>query len=232
MNTSSSQNAQVKQPRKSSGDLDNECPICQMDIVLPTTIPSCKHKFCFICLKGVVSMQMGVCPICRGPIDESIVDNPKRNDFDIKAQFNPEADKTLVSGLKRRCSDEDNQTDAKKVKDEPEDEDVKPDVEALKAKANAKPPQPPQRHFWLYQARRQGWWRFDPRIENDIEAAKKNGLPVTEVWICGRNYVIDFVRMVQFPKGNDGRLSREVKRVTEEEFDSLPVKGMAGVFAV
>ncbi|CAL2028006.1 unnamed protein product [Caenorhabditis brenneri] len=217
------------------GPTDQECPICTCEMVLPTAIPACGHKFCFICLKGVNMSNLGGCPICRGPIDDKIFKKPKQA-LDLKMDV-PEA-AAAAAALAQQPSTSTSTAAAgdKKVKQEPVDEDVKPDVAALNAQMRAQaaaapaPPPPQPRMYWLYHGRHQGWWRFDPRIEKDIEEAFVSLMPVTEVTICGHPYVIDFSKMSQFPKNSRGS-AREVKRVNSDEFDAMNVKGLAGVFA-
>ena len=68
----------------------------------------------------------------------------------------------------------------------------------------------PSKMYWLYHGRQQGWWRFDPRTEKDIEEAFVSQMPITEVTICGQSYIIDFAKMSQYPKTQRGS-TRHVK---------------------
>uniref|UniRef100_A0A1I7UT03 E3 ubiquitin-protein ligase n=1 Tax=Caenorhabditis tropicalis TaxID=1561998 RepID=A0A1I7UT03_9PELO len=192
--------------------IDRDCPICHCEMVLPTAVPACQHKFCFMCLKGVNMNHLGGCPICRGPIDDNIFRRPTQQ-LDIKMPVPDSPTPSTSSSTDREVKQE-------------VDEDVKPDVDALNASMNNPPP---ILMYWLYHGRRQGWWRFDPRIEKDIEEAYIARMPVTEVVICGQPYVIDFSNMTQYPKNNRTH-SRDVKRVDAHEFDASNVKGLAGVF--
>lgn len=116
------------------------------------------------------------------------------------------------------------------VKQEVDDEDVKPDVKKLQEELKKQQAAAAaQKMFWLYRGRHQGWWRFDPRIEKEIEEAFTHQMPMTEVTICGNPYIVDFSQMCQYPK-NQSNYSRNVKRVNSTDFDSLNVKGMSGVF--
>lgn len=87
------------------------------------------------------------------------------------------------------------------------------------------------RCYWLYKGRR-GWWRYDPRAEKDIEAARAMGEKTTELIICGFLYILDFERMVQYRKDVPYR-RRSILRVSEREFEEMSsggeVKGIAGV---
>ncbi|KIH59406.1 WWE domain protein [Ancylostoma duodenale] len=89
----------------------------------------------------------------------------------------------------------------------------------------------PARFYWLYKGRG-GWWRFDPRLEKDIEAGRAATPNSTDLIICGYAYVLDFVKMVQYRKETPTR-TREIKRVSDEEFkamsDNGEVKGISGV---
>uniref|UniRef100_A0A8R1DYU6 E3 ubiquitin-protein ligase n=1 Tax=Caenorhabditis japonica TaxID=281687 RepID=A0A8R1DYU6_CAEJA len=179
-------------------------------MVLPTSVPSCGHKFCFICLKGVNMANLGGCPICRGPIDASIFKKPSQNlDLKMTMPNSPVSSARVVP-----VADEDV-------------EDVKPDVSTLNGTTSNGTV---KKNFWLYEGRNSGWWRFDPRIEKDIEEAFVNQMPLAEVIVCGLPYIIDFSQMKQYPK-NDRNTCRAIRRVDSSEFDTLNVKGLAGVLA-
>lgn len=201
--------------------IDKECPICHDEMVIPTAIPACGHKFCFLCIKGVdfSGLGHGGCPICRGPIDSSIFKKP-----------------TQTLNLKMDIADGQPSTSdsppTKRVKQEDPDEDVKPDKKALDAgmAPGATSSSTKEKKYWIYSGRHQGWWRFDPRLEKDIEDAFESKMPLTELTICGCPYIIDFGEMKQFPK-NNRQSARDIKRVNSDEFDGLNVKGLAGVLA-
>ncbi|UMM15404.1 hypothetical protein L5515_002819 [Caenorhabditis briggsae] len=209
----SSKNMTPRRQMAVNAAIDKDCPVCHCEMVLPTAIPACGHKFCFLCLKGVSMAHLGGCPICRGPIDEKIFKKPKQN-LNLKMDM-PDSPAPSTSNSAE-----------KEVKEEPVDEDVKPDVNALNAALNTAS----TKMYWLYHGRNRGWWRFDPRVEKDIEEAYNHRMPITEVTICGQAYVIDIAKMTQYPKNNKGA-ARDVKRVDSNEFDTLDVKGLAGVFA-
>ncbi|CAI5438654.1 unnamed protein product [Caenorhabditis angaria] len=208
--------------------IDRQCPICQCDMLLPVPIPACNHTFCYPCLKGV-SMQNMDCPICRGPIDHDSIVRYKQPNIDLKMPC------PLDSPQPIRTRPNNGDANQVVVKDEPIDEDVKPDINALRAGTsnNAAVAQnvapPPAQNYWLYQGRSRGWWRFDPRTEKDIEEASSNNMPITEVVICGSRYIIDFSNSIQYPKDKGINMKRNIRRVTSAEFDSLHVKGIAGV---
>ncbi|CAI2292859.1 unnamed protein product [Caenorhabditis sp. 36 PRJEB53466] len=152
---------------------------------------------------------MGGCPLCRGPIDTNLFKKPVQH-LDLKMDI-PGSPSTTNNSLPRVVKTE---------------EDVKSDVGALNAAlANA----PEEKKYWLYRGRNQGWWRFDLRNEKDIEEAFTNGMPITELTICGRSYVIDFSKMEQYQKNNQNS-SRDIKRVNATDFDGMDVKGLAGMF--
>ena len=52
------------------------------------------------------------------------------------------------------------------------------------------------------QARGGGWWKFERRHNEDIEAAFAAGATSTDLLICGKIYTIDLANRVQFVKGS------------------------------
>ncbi|MFH4974067.1 hypothetical protein AB6A40_000776 [Gnathostoma spinigerum] len=52
-----------------------QCPICFCEFSVKTTLPSCQHSFCFLCIKGV-ALRHGTCPICRTCIPRRLFRNP------------------------------------------------------------------------------------------------------------------------------------------------------------
>lgn len=194
MNASTSSPSQQLQQAINS-TIDKECAVCYSEMILPTTIPSCGHKFCFICLKGVSVSNNGDCPICRGPIDSQIFKKPLQA-VDLKMD---------IPGTPSAAAPD------PVVKQEVDDEDVKPDVKKLQEELKKQQAAAAaQKMFWLYRGRHQGWWRFDPRIEKEIEEAFTHQMPMTEVTICGNPYIVDFSQMCQYPK-NQSNYSRNVK---------------------
>jgi hypothetical protein len=77
---------------------------------------------------------------------------------------------------------------------------------------------------WFYEGR-DGWWIYDKRASDDIEAAFKSGLPKCDLLIAGHIYVIDFVKSLQYRRDEPHR-QRQIKR-------DLPngnvTKGIAGL---
>lgn len=77
---------------------------------------------------------------------------------------------------------------------------------------------------WFYEGRN-GWWLYDKRASDDIEAAFKEGSPKCELLIAGYLYVIDFEKMMQYRR-NEPLRQRHVKRDIP---DSNQTKGIAGL---
>ncbi|PAV58283.1 hypothetical protein WR25_02205 [Diploscapter pachys] len=221
-----------------NNSMNGDCPICAQKMVFPTEIPNCKHAFCFPCLKGVAIVPGAQCPMCRGAIDPSVIDNPVQKYDLLMCDPNSPAtsSKATKKVVKRKLSSNgnsngttdggDNGTSGKKVKvevdEEEEEEDVKPDINQLN---NAAPPVKP--HYWIYQGIN-GWWRFDPRMEKELEEALSNNKFRFETVIVGSTYVIDLHSWQQYPK-TDTNKTRHIRRVDEDEFKRLPIKGIAGV---
>ncbi|RWS28936.1 E3 ubiquitin-protein ligase rnf146-like protein [Leptotrombidium deliense] len=56
-------------------DDSDGCPICLNPFSFPVEL-KCKHKFCFLCLKGV-SLSNQKCPLCRKKISKELLEKPK-----------------------------------------------------------------------------------------------------------------------------------------------------------
>ncbi|KAK3091170.1 hypothetical protein FSP39_017682 [Pinctada imbricata] len=77
---------------------------------------------------------------------------------------------------------------------------------------------------WFYQGGN-GWWQYDDRTSQEIEARHKNGEKVFELLIAGFLYIIDLENMIQVRR-NDRSRKRKIRR----DLISLPgVKGVAGL---
>ncbi|CAP39788.2 Protein CBG23202 [Caenorhabditis briggsae] len=193
--------------------IDAECPICQCRMVVPTAVPGCRHWFCFTCLKGVcMNEQCPLCPMCRGKIDLGIFNLPSR-DLDLKMDvpISPVVVQKNRAGINRA----DGNTTVSPIDFDDTPEDLSKEDQ--------------KKMYWLYRGKSQGWWRFDPRHEREIEESYLKGKLQCEVLICGRTYIIDFQRKCQYLQ-NQPSQAREVTRVSAEEFDGMEVKGLAGVF--
>lgn len=78
-------------------------------------------------------------------------------------------------------------------------------------------------YHWYYEGRN-GWWLFDARVSQEIEAEFKNEKEEFEVAISGFIYLIDFKKMIQFRKDFPSRI-RRIKRDQAEP----STKGIAGL---
>lgn len=194
--------------------IEAECPVCSSRMIAPTAIPACGHKFCFTCLKGVCINGMG-CPMCRGPIDHSIFALPSQVlDLKMDVPLSP----VIVQDKYKQIAKRDASPSAA-----PAPSPLNLDASLLDDNL------PEEKMYWLYRGKNQGWWRFDPRHERDIDEAYNKDEDHCEVLICGRTYVIDFNEQCQYLKEIPTQ-RREVKRVSAEDFDTMGVKGLAGVF--
>lgn len=84
---------------------------------------------------------------------------------------------------------------------------------------------------WLYSGRSEGWWRYDPITNQNIESGYNCHLrnPVERsimVKILNRDYVIDYLEMTQRPSGDSG-VSRKIKRLEGDIEETI--KGIAGL---
>ena len=55
-----------------------------------------------------------------------------------------------------------------------------------------------------------GWWRYEPRDEGDINKAYEEGRSVVELTMCGHAYIVDFGKMEQLRKNNQ-KIKRKIK---------------------
>ncbi|CAI4230929.1 unnamed protein product [Auanema sp. JU1783] len=65
-------------------------------------------------------------------------------------------------------------------------------------------------HFWLYEGSN-GWWRYEPRVEQYMESCYCSDSEVVEVSICGYVYVVNFGSMIQYRKDLGIRKKRAMK---------------------
>ncbi|RCN50306.1 WWE domain protein [Ancylostoma caninum] len=201
------------------GDDDDECPVCFQKMILPTAVPACGHKFCFLCIKGAAIREgETTCPTCRGDVSPSIFKKPVDRGATLD-MHDPESPSVALKSSRPRSSGGEGGSGVQ----ERVDDDVDADPEVRHPG--------PARFYWLYKGRG-GWWRFDPRLEKDIEAGRAATPDSTDLIICGYAYVLDFVKMVQYRKETPTR-TREIKRVSDKEFkamsDNGEVKGISGV---
>ncbi|KAF1748908.1 hypothetical protein GCK72_025375 [Caenorhabditis remanei] len=197
-------------PPSNATPLDEECAICFGEIILRCTL-ACKHQFCFDCSKTWL-LQAGNCPVCRGEADVNILNEPQQLNLKMG----------LPKGRKRAHDAQSGEED--------DMEDVKPNVEELKAAmakkkfvstTNAK-------IFWLYETKTGGaWWRFSLLNEEPMEEAFKANLGTLDMEILGRMYTINFTEMTQRQKQYPD-IVRNIKRVDEEEYDQLKIIGIGG----
>jgi len=76
---------------------------------------------------------------------------------------------------------------------------------------------------WFYEGKN-GWWKFDTRSDDDMEAAFKGNQEKIQMLLCGNLYVIDFKNLIQYRQDGSGRI-RRIKRDVSNAF----AKGTAGL---
>lgn len=53
--------------------------------------------------------------------------------------------------------------------------------------------------IWIYSGKLNGWWQYDERASQEIEAAFQNqGQKQLQIHIAGFIYTVDFEKMVKF----------------------------------
>ncbi len=77
---------------------------------------------------------------------------------------------------------------------------------------------------WFYEGRGGGWWKFEVRLNQEIEEAFSAQEAKLETLICGNLYVVDFQEMTQYRKDIPMR-KRKIKR----DVVFAQCKGVAGL---
>ncbi|EYB92706.1 hypothetical protein Y032_0191g1327 [Ancylostoma ceylanicum] len=240
-------------------DDDDECPVCFQKMILPTAVPGCGHKFCFLCIKGAAIREgETTCPTCRGDVSPSIfkmpvnrgaaldMHDPESPSVTLKLSRPTSSGGTVyyfwggappLEPLSIPLSLASHRYNRHLKRINPAACNVEPPSKKSVAQINSSespgegasgiqkglgddvegksdselPQEEPERFYWLYKGRG-GWWRFDPRLEKDIEAGRAVTLDSTDLIICGYAYVLDFIKMVQYRKETPTR-TREIKFV-------------------
>ncbi|XGW22406.1 hypothetical protein V3C99_004992 [Haemonchus contortus] len=214
-------------------DSDDECPVCAQKMILPTTVPGCGHKFCFLCIKGVVlRTNEHLCPMCRGEVSMSIFRSPAMRDISLdmhdpespSVAARPSISKSNGADFRRKrartCSDEAGPSTSSKKREHFHEQES----ESCQKEPNSEVAHGDGRYYWLYEGRG-GWWRFDPRLEKDLENGRRSEKQIVELIVCGFKYEVDYEQMVQYRKGAPRR-KRKIKRVSEAEFQEISNKGI------
>lgn len=80
------------------------------------------------------------------------------------------------------------------------------------------------KYQWFYRGTN-GWWQYDPRISNEIEASYKEGEMTLKVMIAGFMYIVDVDKMVQYRENIPSR----VRCIKRDLIDIPDKKGIAGL---
>lgn len=186
--------------------ITDTCCIC-LEIIVPEKLPielECKHKFCFLCIKGVYERDPA-CPLCRHAISDSIIQSakitllPKRDIYWFYAgrnggwwMYDPTTTEQIEKEYQRyqenseKSEDSEKNSENSKNSAEPGDSDESEELD-------------------------------DSEENSDVNRSE------CKLSILGRDYTIDFVNMEQ--KGNLSK--RKIKR--ELGVDSIDTKGIAGL---
>ncbi|VDN06267.1 unnamed protein product [Thelazia callipaeda] len=180
----------------------DECPVCYQEFTYRTRLPDCGHEFCFLCIKGV-ALRNGSCPLCRKSIPRSLFLDPVlRRSTDQVCEFVSVIAYFTYQALNISYGSS---------------------VLFFFSQTFT------QNNKIFNKARYEGWWRYEPRHESEIEKAYQSGLHSIDLLIAGSLYSINFDSMCQYKKNLD-RFSREIKRIEKGEtpLDGV-VHGIAGL---
>lgn len=84
----------------------------------------------------------------------------------------------------------------------------------------------PERFAWFYQAKTSGWWQYQQRDSDDLEAVyQRDHEAVFDRLIAGYMYVINFKEMVQHRK-TDRSVYRRIKRDVVSIGDKVGIAGL------
>uniref|UniRef100_A0A1I7TND9 E3 ubiquitin-protein ligase n=1 Tax=Caenorhabditis tropicalis TaxID=1561998 RepID=A0A1I7TND9_9PELO len=116
----------MKRAGPSLADENIECPVCYLPAVMPVTLPNCRHKVCYICMKGVTQTgRPSACPYCRTRVDERFLKTQVQQ-ISIYGEL-PRNYRAYLASMENGDEEE----------EEEEEVDVKPDLNQLKALVEA-----------------------------------------------------------------------------------------------
>ena len=190
---------------------DRECAVCLQSCLQPVRL-SCNHIFCFLCIKGVtINHSQTKCPICRGNISKEDLTNPcviPVSNKCLKRELSDEGEtkyKWFYSGVSNGWWKYDQRTTS----------DIDKAYELFtSSKKDASKPKKKRRK----KASKDG---------DDIdEKLCLKSTSSNEIMIAGVVYIIDFINMIQYRKGNPKK-KRQIKRELEDVV--VDCKGVAGL---
>ena len=195
-----------------TGDMeDTECAVCLQPCLQPVRL-SCNHIFCFLCIKGVtINHSQTKCPMCRGNISKEDLKNPfvlPVSSKCLKRELSDEGEtkyKWFYSGVSNGWWEYDQRTTQVINKAYELFTSSKKDVLTPKKKRRKK----------------------TSKDGDDIEEKLcSRSASTNEILIAGVVYIIDFINMIQYRKGNPKK-----KRLIKRELEDVVVdcKGVAGL---
>lgn len=194
---------------------ENICNICLAEPTIPTRIDLCGHVFCFVCIKTNYNMGLD-CPTCRGRIPSHLVEeNTVRCDLDLHMECSQEYKEECSRMLKSM----ETRTDSRRVK---------PMKGTRRSKRSTK-----TKYYWVYQAKINGWYRYDPKNEKYIEECFLRKMDECMLFICGHEMTIDLKNLTQERSCYDGEVHRRrIKRIKSTDVIEQGVRGIAGIDTV
>lgn len=196
---------------------ENICSVCLCVPVMKTKIDLCGHFFCFMCLKSNYNVGLE-CPTCRGRIPiQLVMESTVRLDMDLHQECSEEYTKECQAILDNPDPDSDIDSDE-------EEEVQKPASTARRSNRLST-----TKYYWIYQAKRNGWYRYDPRTEYYIEECYKRKKNRCQAFISGYNFTINMKDKYQERVMDGGRHRRKIMRIKSTDVLKHNVRGMAGM---
>jgi len=199
-----------------------ECAVCLQTCVHPARL-DCGHIFCFLCVKGVSHASMR-CPMCRRDIRPGFLEDPAALlDEELEAQRKRMEDVRAAAERKEaksgRARDTSGNFDERAETSERSTAEIALSSPSLEDCAL-------DDVRWYYEGRN-GWWQYDDRTNDEVEAFHARGESKCELLIAGFLYIIDFEQMLQYRRSDPSRR----RRILRDRVSVVPRKGIAGIRA-
>uniref|UniRef100_A0A2P2I327 E3 ubiquitin-protein ligase n=1 Tax=Hirondellea gigas TaxID=1518452 RepID=A0A2P2I327_9CRUS len=218
-------------------EYDSVCAVCLQEMIHPVRLP-CTHIFCFLCLKGVTLTRGYLCPLCRGNIPAEFLKQPtlvtpppaKHVVVPVKAvvvQDRRSRRSSSSNGCRTRSQTQrSSSTDAATAGGgdrSSSQNNTTNSTSSTSGSSTSSTSSSSPAYQWFYEGRN-GWWRYDARTNEELEAAHVAEEENLTMLLAGHNFTIDLLNMTQC-RADGGGLTRNIKR----DSPLCQAKGTAGL---